>query len=215
MSDVISYNQPDDESLSWLAFRYVSGEMADGELSEFEARLDSGSEAFELAACEAVATAVQLGDAVVAALEPASWTLDSAISTPVSDERPSSSGRRGSFSRRVSMTASAVAVVAVGWLLTTSVSVTKVAVDISDRTCKLSDDGVSVGASEMVRIWADSVGEVGEVGEVGSNVDEQLLVSTVDVPTVFNADVPDWLLAALQSQQDAANGLTGPEVLEN
>ena len=207
MSDVTSHNQPDDETLSWLAFRYVSGEMADGELSEFEARLDSGSEAFELAACEAVATAVQLGDAVVAAFEPASWTLDSAVSTPVSDERPSSSGRRGSFSRRVSMTASAVAVVAVGWLLTTSVP--EFAVDVSDRTSTLSDDDVSVGASEMVRIWADSV------GEVGSNVDEQLLVSTVDVPTVFKADVPDWLLAALQSQQDAANGLTGPEVLEN
>jgi hypothetical protein len=46
-----------DRELDWLAFRYIAGELTDGESSEFESRLATDQEA-----CEAVSKAVELAE---------------------------------------------------------------------------------------------------------------------------------------------------------
>lgn len=53
--------KPTEHDLDWLAFRYVSGELAADEAESFELRL-----ANDQAACDAVANAVELSQAIVA-----------------------------------------------------------------------------------------------------------------------------------------------------
>ena len=55
---------PPSDDLSWLALRYISGEMAEADSAAFEKRLGS-----EEAACEAVSVAVRTSLAVQVALE--------------------------------------------------------------------------------------------------------------------------------------------------
>ncbi len=52
-------NSADREELDWLAFRYVAGELAADEMSDFESRL-----AHDQAACDAVSRAVELTSAL-------------------------------------------------------------------------------------------------------------------------------------------------------
>jgi len=52
-------NSADREELDWLAFRYVAGELASDEVSDFEERLSH-----DQAACDAVSRAVELTDAI-------------------------------------------------------------------------------------------------------------------------------------------------------
>lgn len=202
MADADKNTQPDDESLNWLAFRYVSGEMTDSELVDFEARLAPDSESFSLAACQAVAEAVQLGDVVVAAFDSAS----ASETEPLADlpESRKKSPRRESFARRASIAAS---VVAAGWML--SGSSPEPALDVVNREDPSITNDDSDAASEMVRFWADAD------SEVVPGAEEHQLLTAADVPGTLTADVPDWLLAAVQSQQSASDALSEPEVLEN
>jgi hypothetical protein len=61
-------------------------------------------------------------------------------------------------------------------------------------------------SGELVQIWADSGNELLSV------VEEIQMPPAEDLPEYFSADVPDWLLAAVQSR-DASS--VDPEVLEN
>ena len=105
MSEVMKQSELSDEPLSWLACRYISDEMSDTELDAFESRLNPDSSAFELAACEAVARAVQLNDAVAVASE--------AIAQPAPQIVGEQTSRRDVVARRVSLVAASVTVLAV------------------------------------------------------------------------------------------------------
>ena len=196
MSEVMKQSEPNDEPLSWLAFRYVSDEMSDIEVSEFEARLNPDSDTFEFAACEAVARAVQLSDAVAVACEPA---VESALSLPV--ERPR---RRDVMARRVSLLASAITVLAVGWALT--LPTPPESVEVVEHPAPLPVDVSSGVSGELVQLWASSGDELISV------VDDAPIVPAVDVPDYHSEDVPDWLFAAVQSH-DASSA--NSEVMEN
>ena len=107
MSEVLKQSKLDDEPLNWLAFRYISDEMSEAEVDAFETRLNPESDAFEVAACEAVARAVQLNDAVAVA------SADDV--RPVSQLTREQTSRGDLTARRVSVLAAAVTVLAVGW----------------------------------------------------------------------------------------------------
>jgi hypothetical protein len=194
MSEVVKQYEPNDEPLSWLAFRYFSDEMSDIEVAEFEARLDPESDTFELATCEAVARAVQLNDAVAVACEPA---IGSVLPSPVGHAH-----RRGLLTRRVSLLASAITVLAVGWALTTPPE----SVEVVEHPAPLPVEISSGVSGELIQLWANSGDELISV------VDDAQMVPAVDVPDYRSDDVPDWLFAAVQSY-DASS--TDSEVMEN
>jgi hypothetical protein len=213
MSDVFLQSEPDDEPLSWQAFRYISDEMSGQELAAFESRLDAESGLFELAACKAVARAVLLNDAVVAAVQSQSATQTRSSDTaavkarsfqesPVSARVTSSPER---VARRVSILTSAVVVVAVGWVLTTSFSGRDGSVKVVDQPASVQSNM----AGELVQFWASSGTELALASS------ESQLPSTVDVPDMLSSGVPDWLFAAVQSRVESAVGSSVPEVLEN
>jgi hypothetical protein len=196
MSEVMKQSEVNDEPLSWLAFRYISDEMSDAEVVEFESRLNTDSPTFEVAACEAVAHAVQLNDAVAEASEP--------VSGPAPQSTFEATGRRDVVARRVSLFAASITVLAVGWALTLPSPKPRAEVVDSPAPQPL---GTSSGMSgELVQIWADSGNELLSV------VEEIQMPPADDLPEYFSADVPDWLLAAVQSR-DASS--VDPEVLEN
>lgn len=196
MSEVVKQSEFEDEPLSWLAFRYISDEMSDAEVAEFEARLNPDSATFELDACKAVARAVQLSDVVTAAVEPA-----------VQHASPSkniSKVRRDVFARRVSLLAASIAVVVAGWALTT-VSAPE-AIEIVDHPAPLPAEDSSDVSGELVQIWADS----GD--ELLTAVEEAQIQPVEDTSEFVSDDVPDWLLAAVQSHDTSS---VSPEVMEN
>jgi hypothetical protein len=212
MSDAHRNTRLDDEGLDWLAFRYASGELTGSEQAAFEERLNPDSESFSLAACEAVAGAVQLCDVVVAAFDGATESRvksveKSAISlSPRNSPSRKLSRRRDVFARRASIAATLAAVVAVGWMLSDSDGGRTIeVVDVEGPSMVAADQEA---ASEIVQFWVDSDSEFALGG------DERLL-TPVDVSGTRSADVPDWLLAAVQSQQRTGDALSEPEVLEN
>ena len=210
MADADINTQSDDEGLDWLAFRYASGELTKSEQAAFESRLNSDSESFSLAACEAVAQSVQLCDVVVAAFDARSESVVAPLDEPAAPRAMSRSWtrslRRDVVTRRTSIAAAVAAVVAVGWMLTSSDRGRTVEVVDAEGTSMVEADPET--ASEIVRFWADSDSEL----DLGS--DDRLL-TVADVPDTLSADVPDWLLAAVQSQQSTGDALSEPEVLEN
>lgn len=196
MSEVVKQSEFEDEPLSWLAFRYISDEMSDAEVVEFEARLNPESPAFELEACEAVSRAVRLNDVVAEAVGPA--VQHAAPSTNVEH------GRRDVFARRVSLLAASVTVMAVGWALTFPTSPKPV--QVVDSPAPLTVEDAADVSGELVQIWADS----GD--ELLSAVEEVQIQPADDASEFFSDDVPDWLLAAVQSQDASPDS---PEVMEN
>ena len=197
MSEVVKQSEFEDEPVSWLAFRYISDELSDAEVVEFEARLNPESPAFELEACEAVSRAVRLNDVVSEAVESA--VQHAAPSTNVEH------GRRDVFARRVSLLAASVTVVAVGWALTFPTSPKPVQVVDSPAPLTVVEDPGDV-SGELVQIWADS----GD--ELLSAVEEVQIQPADDASEFFSDDVPDWLLAAVQTQDASPDS---PEVMEN
>ncbi len=190
-------SKQDDEPLNWLAFRYISDEMSEAEVDAFETRLNPESKAFEVAACEAVVRAVQLNDAVAVACE--------AAVRPVVDHSRSETSRGDVAARRVSVLAASVTVLAVGWALTLPVSSPRV--EVADSPA-LQSVGSPPGdtASELVLMWADS----GD--EALSAVEEVHVLPGDAIPEYLSPDVPDWLLAAVQTHDGSS---TSPEVMEN
>jgi hypothetical protein len=195
MSEVLKQSELNDEALSWLAFRYVSDEMSDAEVSEFESRLDPDSQMFDLAACESVARAVQLNDAIVVACEPVTRPA-----TPSTLEEPN---RRDVSARRVSLLAASITVLIVGWALTLP-SVPRSVKMVEHPAPQLLENS-SDFPGELVYLWADSDSELLSEVEVPA-------LPAEDLPEYFSTDVPEWLLAAVQTR-DASS--TSPEVMEN
>jgi hypothetical protein len=184
-----------DEPLSWLACRYISDEMSDTELDAFESRLNPDSSAFELAACEAVARAVQLNDAVAVASE--------AIAQPAPQIVGEQTSRRDVVARRVSLVAASVTVLAVGWALTLPTSPQR---EVVDSPAPQPFESTSDLSGELVLIWADS----GD--KLLSAVEEAHVLPGDDLPEYLSPDVPDWLIAAVQTSDVSS---TSPEVMEN
>lgn len=216
MSEVFSQSEKETEPLSWLAFRYISGEMNDREHSDFESRLDPESPLFELAACEAVARAVRLHDVITDAVPAGSGeSSHAAYSTPVVlpvsgyDEQAVDQRRRDVHARRISLLTSVAGMAAVGWLLTASGP--DVLNDVADRRSQSAKTHVDE-AAELVHFWADTKSDL-------MPLTDELPLAAADSPDMLSTDVPDWLLAALQSREGVSgmieSGLPEPEVLEN
>ncbi len=195
MSEVMKQSELNDEPLSWLACRYISDEMSDTELDAFESRLNPDSSAFELAACEAVARAVQLNDAVAVASE--------AIAQPAPQIAGEQTSRRDVVARRVSLVAASVTVLAVGWALTLPTSPQR---EVVDSPAPQPVESTSDLSGELVLIWADS----GD--KLLSAVEEAHVLPGDDLPEYLSPDVPDWLIAAVQTSDVSS---TSPEVMEN
>ena len=195
MSEVMKQSELNDDPLSWLACRYISDEMSDTELDAFESRLNPDSSAFELAACEAVARAVQLNDAVAVASE--------AIAQPAPQIAGEQTSRRDVVARRVSLVAASVTVLAVGWALTLPTSPQR---EVVDSPAPQPVESTSDLSGELVLIWADS----GD--KLLSAVEEAHVLPGDDLPEYLSPDVPDWLIAAVQTSDVSP---TSPEVMEN
>ncbi len=195
MSEVMKQSELNDEPLSWLACRYISDEMSDTELDAFESRLNPDSSALELAACEAVARAVQLNDAVAVASE--------AIAQPAPQIAGEQTSRRNVVARRVSLVAASVTVLAVGWALTLPTSPQR---EVVDSPAPQPVESTSDLSGELVLIWADS----GD--KLLSAVEEAHVLPGDDLPEYLSPDVPDWLIAAVQTSDVSS---TSPEVMEN
>jgi len=196
MTELMKQSELNDELLGWLAFRYISDEMSDAEVDAFEVRLNPDSPEFDLAACEAVARAVQLNDAVTVASE--------AAVHPVVEQAGSETSRRDATARRISLLVASVTVMAVGWALTLPAFPPRVEVVYSPAPQSVAPTPDASG--ELVLMWADS--------------GEELLSAAEDVHTFpadamqgyLSPDVPDWLLAAVQTHDGSA---ISPEVMEN
>lgn len=203
MVDTKNNSEPNDESLIWRAFRYVSNELTDQEVSDFETRLDGDSDTFDVAACEAVAQAVQLSDAVTQVFEtkPKTTTPETPQLAVVDVRSASRTTRHVTIGRRLSVLASSVAVLAVAWMFNNS--------GIDSDVVVVEPETDSAVASEIVRSWADSASEVDVIA------DDQQLMAVVDIPDSMSVDVPDWLLIAVRSQQDFPDAFSEPEVMEN
>lgn len=195
MSELMKQSELNDEPLSWLAFRYISDEMSNAEVDAFEVHLAPDSPEFDLAACEAVARAVQLNDAVAVASE--------ATIQPVEQTRVETS-RRDVTARRVSLLVASVTVIAVGWALTLPTSPPRV--EVVDSPAPLSIESPSDATGELVLIWA------GSGDELLSAVEEVHVLPADDMPEYLSPDVPDWLLAAVQTHDGSSSR---PEVMEN
>lgn len=197
MSEVMKQSEQNDGSLSWLAFRYVSDEMSDAEVDEFESRLNPDTPAFELAACEAVARTVQLNDAVVLASKPVVQCV--AEHSPLIETI-----RRDVVARRVSLLAASITVLAVGWALTLPTSSPRL--EVVESPAPPQAEYPFDLSGELVQLWANSD------DELVASVEEGQLLPADDLPEHFSTDVPDWLLAALQSR-DASS--VSSELMEN
>jgi len=174
--------------LDWLAFQYVTGEMASSDEAAFEARLMS-----DLDACDAVIRAMQLCETADAAFEllppePAQVRRTSSPSQHVGDGPEVR--RTGRWRMVPSMTAVVCLVIAVVTLSTTTRP-------SSEQRAK----------AELARLWTESKVEVA----MNSVEDSELSLS--ESGSVNDLHVPDWLLAALAAKQ--AEGDDKPQVLEN
>lgn len=214
MSELFPQSEIESERLIWLAFRYISGEMTDREHTDFESRLDPESSLFELAACEAVARAVRLHDVITDAIPTRSTKQAHASDSPPVVLSVSGSvdhfRRRDVLARCISLLTSVVGVAAVGWLLTASGP--GVLKDVADRRSQSAQAHVE-DAAELVHFWADTKSDLMPL------TDELSPLPAADLPDMLNTDVPDWLLAAVQSRDRVSglieSGLAEPEVLEN
>lgn len=196
------------DELNWLAVRYVSGEMTEAEAAAFEERLGTD----ELA-CEAVSKAVQMTLAVRAAFDEKTTVGQvsnlSVASKPNRLKTCPTARVATKTARRISLTAAAVAVLAVLFLAN-----------------RHEPNGVATAQSERDRalavLWTQAglempaIPEMDDPGEAESP-DSDAADPTEDEhrppPVDLVADVPEWLLVALASQSGADED--EDEILEN
>jgi hypothetical protein len=194
---------PQFDELSWLALRYVSGELTDEETVAFEERLGN-----EEAACEAVSIAVQTSFAVRTAFDsgfadpivPARTDSSQTVSvTPVADRNPPKSARW------ISLSVSAVAL-----LLVLSVA--------NFRDPDSTSEANAERNRELAVLWTQAgpspESDEIEIPVIAENENAALTASEDRLPPVdLVADVPEWMLVALQKQ----HGVSGDddEILEN
>lgn len=208
-------NDIDVQSGSWQAFRFLADELSDLDAVAFEAQLLNDEDA-----SEALVAACSLTESIFQAFASASGSVCGSASDRESEEQseiarvsdkaiqpPVATARRRT-SVWFSQAACLVAMVGVGvglWL-------TRGGIDAKPQ--------ISVAqASELVRGWG-SAGDVVPAAEfaaldlgqgVGTSSD---IDSDSVVDEVRGDDIPDWLLAALQSQRDRGEAGTD-EVMDN
>lgn len=155
------------KELAWLASCYVAGELSVGETAAFEARLET-----DVAACGAVARAMELNLAIAAAFDlEASQPGARPIQATVAPTRWSGVAM-------TTLAASAVAAASIALMVGTSGS----------RTNEIARKD---GADRIVAAWAS-----GEAARNNADDDDLLDVTHDD-----DLDPPDWMLAALTAEE--------------
>ena len=201
MSDELKNTQSDE--LSWLALRYVGGEMTSDEAAAFEARLSTNQ-----AACEAVSIAVQTVCSARAVFESESVESAPARSrhtksvpvTVVATRGPAKSARWISF---------AVSVLAM-------VLVLSVASFHELNQTRLSSDAAR--NRELAVLWTEA-GRAPHLEEIQLppilENDDSPSVPGEDrlAPVDLVAGVPEWMLVALENQRGEVGN--DDETLEN
>ena len=187
----MNHDQPD--NLDWQAFRYVAGEMEAAEAASFERRLDG-----DLAACEAVARAVELTHAVALAEEEAT-----AQSAAIGSARPVDRRRRPWARHAALAIATAAACLAVMLLRprdefrrsipseggVAAPAAADAGVDpVEQLAVAWSETGEQLAALD-VDAWPAEADEPGEVAEVLSDAD-----AAADDESEL---APSWMLAAV------------------
>lgn len=180
-------DNPDPADLDLLAFRYVAGELTAAEAEAFEEQL-----ACDQTAREAVASAVQVAEAV-AALAPA-------FVAPTAQPLPASSPRRGTWRERVrwmivGAVAACVAIVA-GWQFLSNSGDD----DLLDPHVIASAERVTE-INRVVALWVDphllDQGDGGFDSQDGD--DSDLIIRTTE--GAHDVHVPDWVLAAVSDDE--------------
>lgn len=146
-------------TLQWLAFRYVAGEMQTDEAAQFEQRMLS-----DLDACEAVIRSMQLSETVVAAFEQPAAAVAPAKLSRTTEPQP--------ISRRLSLAASASA-------LAGAFALALFATQSRDIAPSLE----STQTSELVRLWTTSKDSTAiVVDDVEANATEASQPADLQVP---------------------------------
>ena len=208
-------NDIDIQSDSWQAFRFLADELSDLDTAAFEAQLLSDEDARE-----ALVAACSLAESIFQAFANDSGSDRDSLSNCESDAQSekarvsdkavqpvaATARRRTSFCFSQAACLVAMVGVGVGLWLTRGGTETKPQISVAQ-------------ASELVRGWG-SAGEVVPAAEfaaldlgqgVGMSSD---IDSDSAVDEVRGDDIPDWLLAALQSQKDRGEAGTD-EVMDN
>lgn len=197
------------DELDWLAFRYVSNELAETECSAFEARL-----ADDLLAQEAVARAVETTHAVVALMDP----MEAAPAVA-----PHRSHRRQLWWSLAGTLAAVVAVCSAFWMgrhfgdqgdpagggnLATHEEPVKPRQPGPKRLVRVSDET----ALSMIEMWSNSENAVGEDsssrdGAAGSA--DSLKPIKIGEPEIVKEGEFDWMIAAVDGSPET-NGMKTP-----
>ena len=155
------------KELAWLASRYVAGELSVDETAAFEVRLET-----DVAACSAVARAMELNLAIAAA-------FDQEVLPSV--ERPLQAAVTPTRWSGVAMTA----------LAASAVTAASVALMLGRGGFSTNEAARKDGVDRIVAAWAS-----GEAARNNTN-DDDLLDATHD----DDLDPPDWMLAALTDEE--------------
>jgi anti-sigma factor RsiW len=173
------------DELNWLAFRYVAGELSADEQAAFEARLDT-----EQPAREAVAREVELAQAV--AIAAGSLAPQSARVTPAGKAEPvrfALSVRSASW-----LSLGAAASLAIGMVLGSM---------LLGRALPWNRTGDELARSqaavqELAGFWQPiEMSDDVAVRDATDDTAEEMM------PEAPGADVPGWLLAALEPEEPA------------
>lgn len=194
---------PPSDDLSWLALRYIGGEMIEAETVAFEERLCSDE-----AACEAVAVAVQASFAVRAAFdsETPGGTFSPSTETQAVSVQNVTTRKPARSARWLSLAVSALALLLV--LSVANFQVPETSSSDADRDRELAVLWTEAGlATEPDEMELPAIVE-NENEEASAELGEDRL-SPVDLV----AGVPEWMLVALESQGVEAGD--DDEILEN
>lgn len=201
MSDELKTTQSDE--LSWLALRYVGGEMTSDEAASFEERLSTNQ-----AACEAVSIAVQTVCSARAVFE-----SESVESAPARSRQPKPVpvtvvATRGpaKSARWISLAVSALAMVLV------------LTVASFHELNQTRPSGDAARDRELAVLWTEA-GPVRSLEEIQLPPTLENDYSSIGpsedrlAPVDLVADVPEWMLVALENQRGEAGN--DDEILEN
>lgn len=195
---------PDDRQrpsdLDWQAWCYVSGEMTSDESAAFEARL-----ADDLAACEAVARAVELNDALAAVALPVARNSVHSAERPAGDRWPGrgrSPRRQAPWLPRLGWMAAGAAACLTLILLVRWDGSHDVAVVEHER----AEHDAGDLASRLAQAWTEVLGsDVADEEDPNDSAGQQSFGESLayigpgelGVTASDDSVAPDWLLAAL------------------
>jgi len=190
--------KPNDEhdSLGWLAFRYVAGELSGDELTAFEARLDSEQSAREAVACEVeLAQAVAI---VAGSMTPVAAKVAVARTAPLGS---APAGRTLSYRMRGILVMAAAASVLIGMLVTQGLRPPNQRDNTRDNTAKVTPESA---AQQLAGYW--QAGTLVEAAPVAAENEDSLELAAHEAggeSPAYDESVPTWLLAALEPEVPA------------